>query len=296
LAETGGRLYRSSRLSRVAEQLGWALRQVAPHAVERDCLRNAVNHFFYSDPDELPTSAPANQLSSEVHSFSRVFTAAFFHALAGTFALQPAHTELELQQVSVDLAKLLTSAIASAPITTSYFSQVGAHLVNAARTQNERYAGVIQGAFVRHGILSVHGATVGAAVPQGVAAAAPLQARTAPLADAELDVSGFGFNVSKIKVQLASEPRLFQVAGAAPSIGQLKTKSAEDSALTFVEDLIRRGRLDPKQHASPHFSAAQLSGFRTHELVQDGGSVTLRRLRVDCGLHTQNRPGHSTRS
>jgi hypothetical protein len=58
LAETGGVLHRASRLSRLAEQLGWAIRQSVPSAVEPDCLRNAVNTFFYRDPDTLPTMAP----------------------------------------------------------------------------------------------------------------------------------------------------------------------------------------------------------------------------------------------
>ena len=78
LAETGGVLRRASRLSRLAEQLGWAIGQSVPSAVEPDCLRNAVNTFFYRDPDTLPTTAPATSLSSEPHSFSRVFTGAFF--------------------------------------------------------------------------------------------------------------------------------------------------------------------------------------------------------------------------
>src|SRR6266516_6273737 len=82
LAETGGVLGRSSRLSRLAEQLGWAIRQSVPSAVEPDCLRNAVNTLFYRDPDTLPTTAPGTSLSSEPHSFSRVFTGAFFEGLA----------------------------------------------------------------------------------------------------------------------------------------------------------------------------------------------------------------------
>jgi hypothetical protein len=77
LAETAGKLDRSSRLSRLAEQLGWAIRQAHPDAVDRDCLRNASNSFFYSDPMMLAPTAPATELSSEPHSFSRVFTAAF---------------------------------------------------------------------------------------------------------------------------------------------------------------------------------------------------------------------------
>jgi len=78
LSDTRSDLSRSSRLSRLAEQLGWAIRQVSPDAVDADCLRNAVNSFFYHSPEELPTQGPAAALSSEPHSFSRVFTGAFF--------------------------------------------------------------------------------------------------------------------------------------------------------------------------------------------------------------------------
>ena len=53
LLETEGKLYRNSRLSRVAEQLGWAIRQRHPDAVDSDSLRNAVNSFFYRDPQTL---------------------------------------------------------------------------------------------------------------------------------------------------------------------------------------------------------------------------------------------------
>ena len=85
LRETDGVLNRSSRLSRLAEQLGAAIRIQHPDAVDTDCLRNAANSFFYRDPQTLPPSAPANQLSSEPHSFSRVFTAAFLDVLAAMF-------------------------------------------------------------------------------------------------------------------------------------------------------------------------------------------------------------------
>ena len=54
-----------------------------PDAVDPDCLRNAVNSFTYQDPVNLPPMAPARQLSSEPHSFSRVFTGARCQAGAG---------------------------------------------------------------------------------------------------------------------------------------------------------------------------------------------------------------------
>src|SRR5215472_14447430 len=108
IADTQGDLSRSSRLSRLAEQLGWAIRQTRPSAVDPDCLRNAANSFFYTNPEALPSRAPAASLSSEPHSFSRVFTGAFLEALAGGFRLAAAKPgEADLQAVSLDFGRLL---------------------------------------------------------------------------------------------------------------------------------------------------------------------------------------------
>ena len=59
LEETDGNLRRNSSVSRVAEQLGFAIRQRNPAAVDRDSLRNAANSFVYVDPLTLPSSGPA---------------------------------------------------------------------------------------------------------------------------------------------------------------------------------------------------------------------------------------------
>jgi hypothetical protein len=84
LAETAGRLNANSRLSRVGEHLGWGIRNnSSADSVDEDCLRNAANTFAYRRPDTLPSNAPATLLSSEEHSFSRVFTARFWTRLRG---------------------------------------------------------------------------------------------------------------------------------------------------------------------------------------------------------------------
>jgi len=123
LAETAGVLRRSSRLSRLAEQLGWAIRQSVPSAVEPDCLRNAVNTFFYRDPDTLPTMAPATSLSSEPHSFSRVFTGAFFEGLAGMLATTDTKNEAALLQVSQDMGTILVEGISAASVVPTFMSR-----------------------------------------------------------------------------------------------------------------------------------------------------------------------------
>ena len=89
LDETDGRLSTASQLSRLAESLGWAIRQLVPDAVAPDCLRSAVNSFYYQPPATLPPRSPASSLASEPHSFSRVFTSGVLRVLNGVFAAQP---------------------------------------------------------------------------------------------------------------------------------------------------------------------------------------------------------------
>src|SRR3989440_1944459 len=155
LAETGGVLRRASRLSRLAEQLGWAIRQSVPSAVEPDCLRNAVNTFFYRDPDTLPTMAPATALSSEPHSFSRVFTGAFFEGLAGMLAMKGTKNEAALLDVSQDIGAILVQGISAASGPPTYMSPVAASIlaVAAARFSTQSYEAPLRSGFVRHGIL-----------------------------------------------------------------------------------------------------------------------------------------------
>ncbi|HEU0253329.1 MAG TPA: hypothetical protein VFR12_09885, partial [Pyrinomonadaceae bacterium] len=157
---TGGKLYHSTFLSRIAEELGWGIRQIRPQAVDPDCLRNAVNSFFYRDPASLPPAAPASLLSSAPHSFSRVFTAAFYDALAGmVMADNQSPTVQSLQRVTRDAGRLIVDAIRNAPIVPNYFSQIAAQMIAADESRfSRKYRDVLKGAFVRHGVLSLEAA------------------------------------------------------------------------------------------------------------------------------------------
>jgi len=88
LSETRGVAPRSNLVSRLAEALGRAIHDnYGPGAVyDPTRLRDANNQFRYRPPERLPASAPDAQLSSEPHSFSRVFTGAFYHFLVALVA------------------------------------------------------------------------------------------------------------------------------------------------------------------------------------------------------------------
>ena len=292
IGETGGELSRSSRLSRLAEQLGWAVRQLAPTLADPDCLRNASNELFYRDPVTLPPSAPASQLSSEPHSFSRVFTGAFLRSLAGMVHTVAAtgHVDDEALRIAgEDAATLLVTAVTDTAAVPSYYAQVAAHLIEA---DQERFAGkytsALQSAFVRHGILSP--ASAEAIIDDATADdEKPVERRIAPgiphhrgAATAAVAVSGRPYGLSEdLTVRAAVESPRFTVAPAAPSRGELAPTPGEDVAAAFVEDLFRQGRVAvPREYQRAFTASAGVDGtLRTHEVADNGtGLVLVRRV------------------
>lgn len=276
LAETAG-LYRTSRLSRLAEQLGWALRQRQPCAVEPDCLRNAVNCFFYQPAAGLPPTAPAGTLSSGAHSYSRVFTGAFFEAFAGMVITQGRPTTADhLKQAALDAGRLLVAAVRAAPVEPSYMAQVAVHMLQADKELFEgRYAAALQNGFVRKGVLSPSSI---AGVPRAMPlAAAHAVALTAHLPEVTLAGADFGLGDRPVVVRAAAETARI----AAASIGidglPLAAQSGADAARAFLSELVLRDRLQrPGQDddaETPH------TRLRTHALVERGDTaVVVRRL------------------
>jgi hypothetical protein len=82
--QTGGDLSRPNLAAALGEQLGRAINHSAGQNVTGgDYTRNAINRLVWQDPATLPDSAPPEQLSSEVHNFSRLWTGAFYDVLTG---------------------------------------------------------------------------------------------------------------------------------------------------------------------------------------------------------------------
>lgn len=306
LAETEGHLNVNSRLSRLAEQLGWAIRQLSPTAVDPDCLRNAANRFFYQDPGELPPLTPASQLASEAHSFSRVFTGAFLDALARMLtAVGPANAA-NLLTVSGHLGQLLVDGVRLASVTVGYYSQVAAAMIQSARSRyNGRYLAALNSGFVQHGILAPSAAVAlaDAPTPQLVPAAGAARgamlptlgdendgyrrtARDAPELPTRRVVMHDGLT---LEVHAPAESARFDVAPAARGIGPAALPDPDEDARAFVEDLVQRGQVDLEPARG--VVAAQLvppdgrsASKKTHTLVAGvEGRLVLKRLHFNCG-------------
>ena len=294
LSETESAINRASRLSRLAEQLGAAIRVGHPDAVDPDCLRNAANSFFYTDPQTLPPGAPASQLSSEPHSFSRVFTSGFLDALAGVFRLQGPPSSDGLVQATQDIARLLVAGVRNASVVPDYYSQVAAQMVQAGEAApfNGRYRDVLKSAFVRRGILSLQAATtLGGLSRQAVRAMtiaagrgeAPIGARALPVA--AISAAPYGLKKSVLKVQTAGEPKHLAVTGSSRLIGPTEPRSAQNAAESYTEDLFQRGHVNVGRHAHATTGLRHPYSFKTHVIVEEGGDLMLRRTTFDCGFH-----------
>lgn len=82
--QTGGDLKKPNVLAATGESLGIGINDFKGNQrTGGDWVRNAINTFTWVDPSTLPDSAPSDQLSREVHSFSRLWTGAFYDVLCG---------------------------------------------------------------------------------------------------------------------------------------------------------------------------------------------------------------------
>jgi hypothetical protein len=309
--ETSGRLNTNSRLSRLAEQLGWGIRQITPLMVDRDCLRNAANSFFYKAPNLLPPLAEANLLSSEEHSFSRVFTGAFLDALARMYSAKSSQDDAGLVAVSRDVAQLLIDGVHGAPIVDAYFSQVAAAMIQADQARfGGRYNAELTGAFLEHGILSVGSALhmAGAPVPiaiipgQGIASMAggggPVVYSYEDRKADDAHLRSFGETPELpirtltitgdlvLNVHAPEEPQRFAVAsavaGGAPVYAD-DSLAKDAAAQSFVEGLIQRQQVNLAMESKSITAAGKKDTSRmTHALVVEGGKTTLKRVCFSC--------------
>jgi hypothetical protein len=207
--------------------------------------------------------------------------------LSATAQKPAAPTEEELHSVSRDMGVILLAGIRQAPIVANFYSQVATAMVQAGSKTNSVYGPVLNAAFVRRSILSLQSAAAIAGLsttlgPQKRAAAAAVESEP-PLARVALDGNRFGLGNRALLVHTASHPRRVSVYAAAPDGGQLAAPSADTAATAFVDDLIRRGKIEAPQRRSILGALASTRSLKTHRLVPTEEGILLERILFDCG-------------
>jgi hypothetical protein len=295
-ALSGVRSYKSSQLSRCAEQLGEAIRTVDKADVDPDCLRNAYNAFKYVDPQTLPDSAPATALCAEVHSFSRIFTGAFYEILSGMLNIRSKNpTQADLAAVASDFAQLLMDATTAAPVQPDYFAQVASHIIDA---DTARFAGKYRAAlvatFVKRLIvpksavqaLASHKATGTAAAAARMEMAAPAEPQ---LHKVTLDGQEFGLREKNLVVVAPLEHKPFLSAAAGLVHRHTGPDTVQQAAHRFVKMLFARDRVDTDSGAKKLGVTASTPRDKlrkTHVLTKtkDGLKLTRRLFHCDCTI------------
>ena len=291
-ALAGVKGYQSSQLSRCAEQLGAAIRLVAKTAVDSDCLRNAYNTFKYVDPRTLPDRAPAAKLCAEVHSFSRVFTGAFYEILSGMLNIRSkSPTQADLATVAADFAQLLMDATTAAPVQPDYFAQVASHIIDADTARFAgKYRSALTATFVKRLIVPKTAVQALAAhkgkVPAAVAGMAMATRPQTQVHKVMLNAQEFGLGDKKLVVMAPLEQKPFLSVAAGLVHKHAGHDTVEQATHRFVKMLFANGRVDTEsgtKRVGVNASTPRDKLRKTHVLTKTKDGLKLTRRLFHCG-------------
>lgn len=298
-ALTGVNKYKSSALSRCAEQLGAAIRQIDKTSVDSNCLRNAYNAFKYVDPQTLPDSAPASRLCAEVHSFSRIFTGAFYEILSGMLKIRSKRpTQTDLAAVATDFARLLMDATVAAPVQPGYFAQVASHIIDADTARFAgKYRSALTATFVKRLIVpktAVQSLTKHKGkVPTAAAAGLAMAARPETLSQqVTLSAQEFGLGDTKLVVVAPFEQKPFLSVAAGLAHQYTGPNTVEQATHRFVKMLFAHNLVDTESGTKKvRVTAGRAQDKlpetrvlpRTHVLTKTRDGLKLTRRLFYCG-------------
>jgi hypothetical protein len=157
LVESAGAARRSNLVSRLAEALGRAIYDnYGPGAVNDPTrLRDANNSFQYARPDTLPAEAPDDALAGEPHSFSRVFTGAFYDLLVWLLAREAKEdpSEAGVERARRLAGRLLGRAIETLPPGEARYRAVAFRMREIDQTEEGGVGSIgIEQAWAAHGM------------------------------------------------------------------------------------------------------------------------------------------------
>ncbi len=159
LTETNNDLKNDNVIANLAEQMGMAIFHAmggTPGDRANHSLRNANNKFVYTIPEALPTRAPADQLAGEPHSFSRVFSGAWYDTLVNIYNAERTAGKTPndaLISARDKLAKVTYNAIKFAPISARFFQNVLNAMIGYDSQQSVGIGDAIKAGFGAHGLI-----------------------------------------------------------------------------------------------------------------------------------------------
>ena len=156
--QTGGDLTRQNSVAALGEELGVAINNsVGKNVTGGDYTRNAINQFKWQDPSKLPSSAPPDKLARQVHSFSRLWTGAFYDVFTGMVQeklAQGLEPGAALSAAADEGLKMYGRMMKASPEGDFTFKDMANALLKSENEGNGgKYSALIENRFSKRGIL-----------------------------------------------------------------------------------------------------------------------------------------------
>jgi hypothetical protein len=153
LLKTTANLSKKNFVATLMEDLADGTKRDSGADFDGSAPRNALNNFKWQLPTTLPKSGKPSVLTSEVHSFGRVFAGCFYDTIRNVFSAQAKKDQANLWQAAQTVGKILTAAAREAPETPRFFQAVGRAMVLADQKINSgANRSAISDAFTKHAI------------------------------------------------------------------------------------------------------------------------------------------------
>jgi hypothetical protein len=157
IQETNGDLKKTNIISKLAEQMGIGLFHLTngKDGELPDCLRNAVNNFKYTTPENLPSEGPDSIIINEPHSFSRIFTGAFYDAIVKIYEKNSATMPQKeaLVHARDTMATYLLTSIPNIPNTVRIFDALCHQMLQADVANGNKYKNELMHVFNSRNLL-----------------------------------------------------------------------------------------------------------------------------------------------
>lgn len=152
LLQSGATLRDPNPLECLAEDMAeGVLRESGPQHPQ-SLPRRALNTLRWAIPINLPPSGPPSVLSTEAHSFGRIFTGCFYDTICKIFADQPHQDEEALLEAARVAGHLLVAGAKGTPEVARFFQGVGRAMILADQAEGGDHHLAIRDAFANHDV------------------------------------------------------------------------------------------------------------------------------------------------
>lgn len=152
IKETNGDLSKSNILTRLAAEMGTGLFHLTngENGEPNNCLRDISISFNYTVPEKLPSEGPDNKIVNECHSFSRIFSGAFYEIIVkiSNQNMKTGMNQLDSIKSARDTAAYyLISAAIGVPITVRLFDAIARQMMCIDKSNKGKYQEILNKVF-----------------------------------------------------------------------------------------------------------------------------------------------------